>query len=540
LTSVVFGLRLGRWGLVGFSIAAIVLIFVQTAGFYQVAGHTLAERAAFGASMATLAARLVALFPPPIRPDTVGGYVQFRGFNPLAIIFAVWALASATGFARGDEERGIVETALATGTSRIGLLTARTAAFAIAIVVASAAAGAGFVLGVASGGDSAQPAGIVEACVLLAAVGLSCYAISLLVAQVASARNATAAAGVVLLALFLVNSLSRSFSWLSTWRWLSPFRYYDLSQPLPPGGYFDARALIVLIAISVLAAAAAAVAFQRRDLGAPLVRLPSITRPPSYDPSSAPWWGVPVVRGIYERRVGIAAWSLGMALVAVLFVSLTRSIVQVLLTVPTLVPYLSIFVRQQIYPAVLGYTWFNVAQLLFAAFAITQVARWAAEDTDGRLEIMLAEPQSRAAIVVERMAVLVAAALVITAVSGAALYYASHSNGIDLNGSRLVAASLMLLPFALVFAGAGSLLAAWNPRAAVGLLGAFAFASYLDTELGTIYKLPLWLQDLSAFKLFGTPLLTGVDGRNLTLMLLLAAAGVGSSILAMQRRDVGA
>jgi hypothetical protein len=98
----------------------------------------------------------------------------------------------------------------------------------------------------------------------------------------------------------------------------------------------------------------------------------------------------------------------------------------------------------------------------------------------------------------------------------------------------------MLLPFALVFAGAGSLLAAWNPRAAVGLLGAFAFASYLDSELGVVYKLPLWLQDLSAFKLFGTPLLTGVDGRNLVLLLLLAVAGLGSSILAMQRRDIGA
>jgi hypothetical protein len=47
------------------------------------------------------------------------------------------------------------------------------------------------------------------------------------------------------------------------------------------------------------------------------------------------------------------------------------------------------------------------------------------------------------------------------------------------------------------------------------------------------------VEDLSAFKLFGTPLLSGVDGRNLALMLLLAAVGVGSSILAMQRRDVG-
>jgi ABC-2 type transport system permease protein len=540
VTSILFGLRLGRWGMVGFSLLAIVSTLVQTVGFYQVAGQTPAGRAAFGAAFATLAGQFVALFPPPIRPDTVGGYVEFRGFHPLAILFAAWALASATGFARGDEERGIIDVALATGASRIGLVGARTAGFAIALTVAAAAAGAGFVIGVASGGETVDAYRVIQASALLAAVGLSCYALVLLVAQFAPARVATAAAGVVLLALFFDNSLSRAFSSLSTWRWISPFRYYDLSQPLPPGGYFDVRAFAVLIAIAVLAAAAAALAFDRRDVGAPLVRLPSRTRRASYDPSAAPWWRVAVVRGLYERRIGLVAWSLGMGVLAVVFASLTKSIVQVLLSVPSLLPYLSIFVRQQLYPAVLGYTWFNVAQLLVAAFAITQVARWSTEDTDGRLEMMLSEPFSRAAIVVERLAILTAGALIVAAVSGATLYYASHSQGIDLNASRLVAASLMLVPFALVFAAAGLLLAAWNPRAAVGLLGGFAFASYLDTELGTIYKLPLWLQDLSAFKLFGTPLVSGVDGRNLAIMLLLAVAGVGSSILAMQRRDVGA
>ena len=229
-----------------------------------------------------------------------------------------------------------------------------------------------------------------------------------------------------------------------------------------------------------------------------------------------------------------------MAVVAALLASLTRSIVQVLLSIPALLPYLGAFVRLQVYPSVLGYTWFNFAELLFAAFAIVHVARWAAEDTDGRLEMVLSEPISRAAVVVERMAVVIVGALLIAAVSGVALFYASRSNGIDLDPGRLASASLLLVPFCLVFAAAGALLTAWNPRAAVGLLGAFAFASYLDIELGPIFKLPTWLLDLSAFRLFGTPLLTGVDGRNLALLLLFALAGVGSSILLMQRRDVGA
>src|SRR5207244_12504059 len=48
-------------------------------------------------------------------------------------------------------------------------------------------------------------------------------------------------------ALTLIHTLSLhdALPIFSTWRWLSPFRYYDLSQPLPPGGHFEARAVEV-------------------------------------------------------------------------------------------------------------------------------------------------------------------------------------------------------------------------------------------------------------------------------------------------------
>ena len=540
MTAVAFALRLGRWGVVGFALAAFLSILVQTAGFYQVAGDTPAERTAFGDSMLRLASQFVAFFPPPIRPDTVAGYVEFRGFHPLAILFSVWALASSTGFAHGDEERGIVEASLAAGIDRRAIVASRVIAFALALTLAAAAGGVGLLVGLAVGHESVGAAGLIEACALLVAVGVASYCISLLVAQLVPGRAATAAAGAVLLTLFGLNSLSRVLGSLSTWRWLSPFRYYDLSQPLPPGGYFDARAFAAIVFIAAAAAVAAAVAFHRRDLGSPLLAPRTRSRPATYTVADAAAWRYPVLRGLFAGRYGIGAWTIGMALVAIVFVLLTRTMVQVLLSVPSLLPYLSIFVREQVYPSLLGYTWLNVAQLLFAALAITYVARWAAEDSDGRLELTLSQPVSRAAVVLERMAILAVVGLVIATVSNAALYVASHQQGIDINPSRLAAASLMLVPFTLVFAGAGSLLAAWNPRAAVGILGAFAFASYLDVELGSIYRFPNWLQDLSAFKLFGTPLLTGVDWRSLTLMLALAVAAVATSILLMERRDVGA
>jgi len=105
---------------------------------------------------------------------------------------------------------------------------------------------------------------------------------------------------------------------------------------------------------------------------------------------------------------------------------------------------------------------------------------------------------------------------------------------------RLAEGSLLLVPFALVFAAVGAVLAAWSPRAAVGLLGGLAFASYLVDELGPLFKWPAWVQDLSAFKLFGTPLSSGIDRTGLLIMVVIILVGFGASILLMERRDVGA
>ena len=515
------------------------MVFAQTAGFYAVAGQTPADRAAFAAQMATVAAQFTALFVPPLRPDTVGGYVEFRGFHLLEILFAVWALASVTGFVRRDEERGVVDASLAAGVPRPVLIASRAGAFAVSAAVASGLAGLGFVLGTATRHDAVAAAGVLGEAANLAALAIACFALALVVAQLTGPRVAAAAAASLLLALFLVNSLSRVFDWLSTWRWVSPFRYYELSRPLPPGGTFDWRAFAVLLGFGLIGVGVAAALFARRDIGAALVPVPRRVTPASYEAAAGPW-RIPVVRELWGQRAGLAAWIAGMAVLAGVFVALTRTIVDVVLRIPTMLPYLSLYVHQQLYPAVLGYTWLTFAELLLAGYALAQVARWAAEDGRGRLAAVLSQPYSRSAVIVERMAGLALAVLVIAAVTGAVLYYGSHAAGIDLDARRLATASVMLVPFALVFGGAGALLAAWNPRLAVAGLGAFAVASYLDTELALVYRLPDWVQSLSAFHLFGTPLLFGADARSVTLLVCLALAGLGGSILAIEHRDVGA
>jgi ABC-2 type transport system permease protein len=322
-------------------------------------------------------------------------------------------------------------------------------------------------------------------------------------------------------------------------RWLSPFRYSELNQPLS-SGTVDLNAVLVLFAIALSSGAAAAIAFASRDLGSPLIRLPVRSHPTTHELSRLPLWRIPVARGLYERRVGIAVWAAGMATLGAIFVAITKSIIQPMLSIPALAQYFGSFLHGPVSTTFLGYIWFGTAQLLFAAFAITQVARWSAEDSDGRLELILANPQSRAVVVAERAIVLGLGSTFVAAVSGVAVGIASQNQGMNIGSDRLAAATLLLVPFALVFAAAGSVLAAWNPRGAVGLVGAFAFASYLVSEVGPLFKWPEWIQNFSAFKLFGTPLSSGVDRAGLLTMVAIIVVGFGASILVMERRDVGA
>jgi ABC-2 type transport system permease protein len=539
MTATRLALRLGRWGLIGFSGIGFIATFINAVAFYQVAGHTQAEREAFAKSFSVIAAQLTVLLPPAVRLDTVGGYVQYRAYGSLVIVFAIWALASASGAARGDEERGIVEMILAGGLPRAQAVMARVAAFAVASFVAALAASLGLLLGAVIGHESFDILPLIEAAIVVGALALSCYSLVLLIAQLVAARMATAVGGAVLLALFLLNSLSRTFDFLSSWRWLSPFRYYELSRPLVPGGSLDVRGTLVLLGIAIVAGALAALAFTRRDLGSGLVALRAPARPPTYVPSAALVWRIPVIRGLYDRRIGLALWAVGVSAIGALFVVLTKTIVQPLMSIPGLAPYFAAFIHGALYPSFLSFIWFGFAQLLMAGFAISEVARWAAEDTDGRLELIFSNPVSRTRVLLERAAILALGALVVATLSGVAVGIESYFQSIDLEPGRLAEASLLLVPFILVFAAVGALLAARLPRATVAILGIFAFASYLMLQLGPIFKLPAWVQNLSAFKLYGQPLTDGIDSGGLAIMLAIVLVGFAASAVAMERRDIG-
>jgi ABC-2 type transport system permease protein len=413
----------------------------------------------------------------------------------------------------------------------------RAAAFAISASIAAAAACVGVLIGVRSGGESVGGLGLVEAGGLLVALAIACYAICLIVSQITPAPSVVAAG--LLLALFFLNSLSRVFAQLATVRWLSPFRYYDLSTPLPAGGHFDVVGFGVLLVMASLGTAAAAVLPTVRAGKAPMSSASAKSHRVTHEPSRVSLLAFPIARDLYPQRIAIAAWCIAFAALGIILVAAERTSMQDLLALPRGLPGLPqyIFVR---YAQVLGYTWLDVALLMSAALTFAFVARWAADDRDGRLEAALSAPYSRSRVVLERIAAVAFTAAVLIALSGLGVAFASSAMNLTLDSSRLADACLLLVLFSVALGAAGSLLTSSVPRAAMALFGALLLAGYLDDQIGGPLGLPLWVQDISPFRLVGAPLANGIDGRSLALLLMLILALAGSSILAMQRRDVGA
>ena len=535
-------LRMQRLGIIAMAFAGVVGGAVQALAFNSAAGATEAARQAFAQQMGLLGRQISYLLPIPIGVDTIGGYLQWRVYGGYAFVILIWAVLSASGATRGDEEKGLVEVWLAKGVSRPWYVLVRFGAFAIAAVAFAAGMGAAVYFGAAATGNTLDLLAVAEISVAMVCLTLVLYAIGLVLAQLVSTRSAAAGlVGGVLTGLFLVNSLSRTVDGLRPIaRVVSPFYYYDLNTPLRAGGTFDVVATAGLFIAAVVLVVLAAILMQHRDLGSALVRRRPRSHPPVYRPDNNPLLRLPVLESLYEHRLGLFAWTLGTAIGAAYFTSVGRQLVDLVTsTQGSLRAYLALVGNHDLYVSLTGFFWFGFFQLILAIYAITQVARWASEDNEGRLEMELSAPVPRWRVVLERGLTLVVSLTIVIGVSSVALYFAAHAININVPAGDLLIASLVLIPFGATFGAVGAALASRVPRAAVAVLVTIAGLSYLLIQIGPLLQWPDWALKLSIFTLYGNPLTDGVKWDGLTEMLAICVVGFGLATILMQRREVG-
>ena len=533
-------LRLHRIGLIAMAYFGIFYVLVNSAAFPIIAGKTRAAQEAFGHSITILGGTFAWLLPVPVRPDTPAGYLQWRGYGFFAIIFAAWAVLSACGAVRRDEDRGLVETWLSSGISRLRLLATRSVFFAgLSAVIVFLTGVAGW-LGCMIGGTPGDVAGLIGESVALWGLTLACFGIGLVVAQLAGDfRSAAASGSALLLLMFLIDSIGRSSVNRSPLTYVSVFSLFNQSNAVAPGGTFDITATILLFVVAVAATVIAAAAFVRRDVGAGLIRPRPRRASDVHDASSNPLLRIPVLRGLWIRRAGGIGWTVGMGVTAAAVVLLVNATATFFASTPSLRPYLR-GLGGDVHTVLLALIWLSFAQALLAILSITTVSRWSSDDSSGVLEMQLAEPLPRWRVLAERAVELTLTVTVASFVAMAVILALAPSEGVVVDVGKLAIATLLLIPFALTFAAAGALLAGWRPRAAVVILSTVAVISYLVFELGPLFKWPSWADNLSVFQLYGTPLITPVFVGGLIAMLVIVVVGFGSAGVALARRDVAA
>lgn len=534
-----FFIRLQRTGTVSVASIGAVMLIAQAAAFSRIAGTTTAARHAFAQRMEVLGKEISYIIPMPVRVDTIGGYLQWRALGFMPVILAFWAVVAASGAVRGDEERGLVEQWLSAGMSRRRLVAERFTAFALAATAVSAVTCLAAGLGAASAHSAIGVLPLAAETLVLTTTTLACYGIALLLAQFAAGRRAAAGlGGGVILVLFLLNSFAHTAAALGPYRRFSPFYYCEASLPLAPGHHIDAGATTALVGFALVFAGLAAVAFGRRDIGAALVSRRQRQSPVRLTPTKVRLYRLPVLPAVYEQRVGLITWVVGTALMGFAFTALTKSVVSLIKGLPAMRPYL-LLIGGGLGQATIGYFWFGALLLAMSVYAVTQVARWAAEDADGRLEMALAAPVHRFRIVLERLAALALMSGLIVAAGSAATAGAAAAQHIPLATAALANASWLLVVFALTFGAVGAALTGFAPRPAVVALAALAVASYFVRELAPLFAWPSWVEHVSVFSLYGTPLATGVYWGGAITMLAIVAVGTGAALATMHRREVG-
>jgi ABC-2 type transport system permease protein len=532
--------RSHRTGLIATALLAAIGGAVNAIGFVLIAGPTAAERAVFAQQMELLGRQLSYLLPAPLQLDTMAGYLVWRAFGVTGIAYAFWGLLSATGAGRGDEERGLVEEWLSAGVSRARWLATRALAFAFGAAIS-------LVIGLAVtevatiGLNEALPMGALFLQGLVTwALALMTFALGIFVSQLVTTRRAASSiAGILVLALFLVNSAARSGLDVGVVRWLSPFYLAERSTPLLRGGSLDPAATAALFVEALVLLALAGLAFIRRDVGVSLFRGRAGTSPPVWRPAGDPLLRLPVLSLVDQQRLWILTWAIALGALAWFLTSLTKTVVDALGTsdIPAMRVY---FERAGItaYSDFVGVIWFSTLLLLVSLFIVAQVNGWAADDAEGRLETILSAPVSRTRVVVERLAAVIVAVALIVAASSAAVYLAAGSAGISLPFGRFVFASADVVPVAFAFAGIGHALVGWRPRVAVVALGVVAAIGYLTQQFVPLFGWPDWVKNTSLYALYGTPMSKDEWGGMATLVAI-GLAGTAVALVAMRRRDVG-
>jgi polyether ionophore transport system permease protein len=376
--------------------------------------------------------------------------------------------------------------------------------------------------------------------------------VSLLISQFTQERGpAAGATGALLLVFIVVDMIHRvipNTDWISR---LSPIYYYNLSKPLIPSYGTNFGAMLVQLALAVILTAGAIWLFVRRDVG-DVVPLPAWLRRrerPTARPAAALPAGDWSLRSVYARSMGMIAmptlwWTLGLAVGGGWMVVVVEQMASRFASLASESPAFKQLLDNMggagatLNDSLLSLIFFFMP-LLLMGFAVTQVNRWASDEDDGRLEMVLSTPQPRQVVLLGRFAAVATSTVIIAVVTLVAVVVFAAAAGVTLNDGKVAAATLAIVPMALFVAAIGYLAAGWLRTAAdTGLLSFLLAAWFFISFVGPELKWPDATLKASAFYYYGTPLLQGLQVGNMLVIVGVGAVALVLATVRFMRKDI--
>ena len=479
----------------------------------------------------SIPASMVNLFGKPVSLGTLGGYMTFKYGAIFALGTALWSILALSSTLAGEARRGSLDFVAAApfGKRRIALekLAAHLTMLGLAMaILAVMTTGSSTLFGDAALGDQIpllSSVGFALWCGFLAVFfGGLAFALAPLLGRAGSAGVAS----LVMLVLWVANGLDVGGIVV-----LSPFRW--TADHIALVGRYDWLPLGLVGIVAVILLAIGVELFVRRDLGVTAgLSLPGL-------PAAVLGVRGPISRAFGEQVPRALSWGIGLGLMGALIASLVGPMASQLGKDPNLSQTFA-----AIFPGFdLASTggWLQLyAELLFIAAgfaAATFVSKWASDETEGRLEMVLTTPTARARWVIAGGVAALLAIVVMTVLFAAGIGLGAASGGVAAGDPMVGSAALGL--YAAAIAGVGIAVGGlWRTSLAAEIAALLVVATYLIDLIAPPLKLPDWVHQLALTAHIGQPMVGAWDPVGIIACLGIAAGGVLLGAWGMARRDV--
>jgi ABC-2 type transport system permease protein len=498
---------------------------------------TLELRRQFIAGLTALPIALRGLLGEPINIATLGGFLSWRVGNTLPVILGLWSVLALSGTLAGEAAKGSLDLIVSTPVSRRSIALQKVAghvtALAIAMLIAAVLiwfVGAAFAR---LPGDEISFGAALGQVTLYALLMLAAGSISFAAAPFVGRTRALAFGLIALFAGYLINSYASLSPAIAA---LEPLSWYSWTAGHRPlAGVTDWPSVGLLAAVCVVLLGIGVVAFERRDIGwsAALawLRLPSL--PAGVDR--------PFSRQLADRAGVAIAWGLGIGVYASLIVASAAAFAESIASLPQIAALIS-----ALYPGVDIHQPSGILQLAFYGFGsfiiglagASFLAGWAGDEGDGRLDLVLSTPVSRAKWALESGLGVLAAIAVLGLVLGAIVAVAVATQGGDVVTPLIGIGTLTLA--AAGFAGIGFAVGGLvRSSLAARVTALVVIATFLLDTLGAALDLPDVVLELSIYKHLGQPMAGTVDPVGIVVSVILVLGGLAIGAWGLSRRDIG-